>query len=511
MSAQPEVWRVSTVEGIFETDLETLKQWIIEGCVLPTDKVSKGNLSWIEAGRVPKLKGAFSGETRPVPKTVSPSFETFVASSPALSNPPSHSTTAVSWGEPATDPVLPSSAFTNPQHHSAPQTTWVEPINVPASPDTNVCQNHPDAEPEYVCRMCGAVFCKNCPKMVGGKVAVCPLCGDLCREYRAVTEKAARTELQSSGFGMEDFVRAIRYPLQHKLALFSGALIYGFLLLAGLRGSVLAWVILFGCMSHVISQVAWGRLNRSFMPDFSAFSLWDDLVVPVFLGVGIMIVTWGPLIALLLALMFGVLSGADVESSSLGGEDQVAESTGPDFSVLTDPNADPAKLEEENRKLQELRPGAQMAREAEKSQAEASDPAGMFRDLMPYLGAGTSGLLLLLCIGWGLFYHPMAMAVAGYTQSVGSVLNPLVGLDTIRRMGGNYFKGFAMVIVVQVVSLVVGVIITIVTSPLALPFMGNVVGNFINATFTFYFNLVIACILGLSLFKCADRLGIDVD
>ena len=35
MSAQPEQWRVSTVEGIFEADLETLKQWIVEGAVLP--------------------------------------------------------------------------------------------------------------------------------------------------------------------------------------------------------------------------------------------------------------------------------------------------------------------------------------------------------------------------------------------------------------------------------------------------------------------------------------------
>ena len=53
MSAQAEMWRVSTVEGIFETDLDTLKQWIAEGCVLPTDKVSKGSLKWIDAGRAP--------------------------------------------------------------------------------------------------------------------------------------------------------------------------------------------------------------------------------------------------------------------------------------------------------------------------------------------------------------------------------------------------------------------------------------------------------------------------
>ena len=34
---------------------------------------------------------------------------------------------------------------------------------------------------------------------------------------------------------------------------------------------------------------------------------------------------------------------------------------------------------------------------------------------------------------------------------------------------------------------------------------------FIDGSITFYFNLVIACLLGLSLFKCSDRLGIEVD
>lgn len=503
MSAQPEVWRVSTPEGIFETDLETLKQWIVEGCVLPTDRVSKGNLSWIEAGRVPKLKGAFDGDMRPAPKPATPSFESFFASTKTSSN-STFSSSQLSSTTPAPTRVEPVEAV-------APVEPF-EPVATPAAPATNVCQNHPEATPEYVCRMCGAVFCKACPKMVGGKVAVCPLCGDLCREYRAVTEKAARIEIQSSGFGMEDFVRAIRYPLQHKVALLSGALIYGFLLLIGFRGSVLAWVILFGCMSHVISQVAWGRLHRSFMPDFSAFSLWDDLVLPIFLGFGIMIVSWGPLIVLVFALIFGVLSGGGADAASFGGGDHVAESTAPDFDVLTDPEADPAKLAEENKKLEALRPGAQVAQEAEEARADASDPLGAFRDFLPYLGAGSAMVILfLLFFVWGFFYHPMAFAVAGYTQSVGSVLNPLVGLDTIRRMRGTYFKAFAMVILVQIIGLVVGAIISMVTAPLALPFMGNVAGNFINATFTFYFNLVIACILGLALFKCADRLGINVD
>jgi len=74
MSAQVEQWRVSTPEGIFETDLETLKQWIVEGCVLPSDKVCKGKLSWIEAGKAPMLRPAFNGEF--VPATPPPTVAT---------------------------------------------------------------------------------------------------------------------------------------------------------------------------------------------------------------------------------------------------------------------------------------------------------------------------------------------------------------------------------------------------------------------------------------------------
>src|SRR6185503_6613985 len=180
------------------------------------------------------------------------------------------------------------------------------------------------------------------------------------------------------------------------------------------------------------------------------------------------------------------------------------------LATLTDPNADPEKLAEANQKLQEAQPGAQIAREAEQSKAEGSDPAGSLRYLLPYFGAGIIFVLLfLLFIAWGVFYSPMALTVAGYTQSPGSVLNPLVGLDTIRRMGSTYFKAFGMVILVQVIAFVVGAIVAVVTSPFTLPFMGNLVGNFINATFTFYFYLVIACILGLSLFSAPTVWGLQ--
>ena len=118
-------------------------------------------------------------------------------------------------------------------------------------------------------------------------------------------------------------------------------------------------------------------------------------------------------------------------------------------------------------------------------------------------------VLLVLSIVWAIFYFPMALSVAGYTEDFGSVINPLVGLDTIRRMGGTYFKAFFMVLLIQIVGSVVSVIVAKITAPLAMPFFGNLPANFINGSLTFYYYLVIACVLGLSLHKCADRLGIE--
>lgn len=491
MSAQVELWRVSTVEGEFETDLETLKQWIVEGCVLPTDKVSKGSLNWIDAGRAPMLKGAFNGEhVVTVPSQVSaPSTEPI----PKVHRPLDH---AESFG---------------PPHEALPPTTQAANATVAA----NACYSHPETPPVYLCRVCNTALCEACPKFVStSKIPLCPLCGDLCKPYEQVKTKAVNMEFQSSGFGFDDFGRAIRYPFQHKTALLCGAIMYGLLLLAGFRGSVIAYVIMFGCMSHVISQVAWGRLNRSFMPDFGSFNFLDDVVVPAFLGIGITIVTWGPVIVLILALLFGVFSGP---GSSLPGDPgkESAEQSGPsqeDLSVLMDPNADPKKSEEASKKLDQLRPGTQISQEAERSKNEQSDPGAGLRTLLPYLGAGiTVVLLFLLGLAWAIFYYPMALAVAGYTQSFASVINPLVGLDTIRRMGSTYFKAFGMVLAIQVVAGIVAVIVATITAPLALPFFGNLPAKFIDGTLTFYFNLVIACLLGLSLYKCADRLDIAVD
>src|SRR5262245_22803298 len=228
MSAQPERWRVSTVEGIFEADLETLKQWIKEGCVLPTDKVSKGTLNWIDAGRAPMLRAAFAGDfsTQPPKQPIYPEaaggwqvpqgFDGLSSSQPASELPP---------------PIYDSTSYTSPPNYDAssytpPPTDDSTAQTPPPAGSTNACQNHPESAVHYICRMCHALWCETCPRFVSGKIPLCPSCGDLCKLYKEVTNKVARSEFQASGFGLADFGRAIRYPLQHKAALVGGALIY---------------------------------------------------------------------------------------------------------------------------------------------------------------------------------------------------------------------------------------------------------------------------------------------
>jgi len=493
MSAQGEIWRVSTVEGIFEADLDTLKQWIVEGCVLPTDKVSKGSLNWIEAGRAPMLRGAFNGEIGSTAVAVA--------------------TTDASESLPATQALV-----TEPAADAADETYPVESDSVvgvdlsAAAAAASVCHNHPEAEAKYICRVCAECFCKECPRFIGASsVPLCPLCGDLCRLIGQEREKFKRQEFRNTAFGFEDFGRAFRYPWQHIIPLLFGAALYGFLLLAGFRGRIVAFVLMFGCIAHVINQVAYGKLDQSFLPDLSAFSLWDDLVMPIFLGVGITIVTWGPAIAIVLVFAFGVMNSASGVAAIAASQQQSDRLSPEELQTLTDPNADPEKVAAANKKLDQLHPGYQANPEGLRSEAAPKKPIVDTTIIRTIMGMGLVLLpFLLLSVLWAIFYYPMALTVAGYTEQFSAVINPLVGLDTIKRMRGTYFKAFGMVILIQVAGFIVSVILAIIFAPFNLPFIGNLPAMFADGAVTFYFNLVIACILGLSLHKCSDRLGIDL-
>jgi hypothetical protein len=494
MKAETDIWQVETHEGLFQADLPTLKQWVAEGLVLPTDRVRKGALKWIEAGRAPMLRRVFSGEER-----VEAS-----APAPQSANAPADVRQAEAAFTPETSPDLGLAGDDAP-------------FRVAEATPSSSCHFHPTQAASLYCRVCRASFCRACPSRVGtSSVLLCALCGGFCDPLEALNERLDLYRRQSEGFGVEDFVTALTYPFKHLASLLGGALLYGLLLLAGMRAQLLASALVFGCISLVIRRVAYGNLKRDFLPDFSEFSFWDDVIVPCSLGVGVTLVTLGPTLLLVFMLVFGWLSGPGPQPSAAdhtalaaaeGRESEGVQTVTPeDVDVILEGGTAEQEAEAE-RKLRSLGPDV---RQMEGAQA-GEEHAAVYACRLLLAHPGLVLLLGLLALGWAVFYHPMALLVAGWTESLKSVLNPLVGLDTIRHMGATYLKAFLMYLAVQLMSLVLSVVVGLLTAPFDLPFFGNLPATLLGGVVTFYTSLVIACLLGLALFKSADRLGIEID
>jgi hypothetical protein len=493
---QNEIWQVMIGEELHEADLETLKQWVINGQVQPEDMVRKGNLRWIEAHRAPALRSAFSGEPEPTP-------------------PPTPKLTLVYDSSANKQDAQPSEELFNPAYDFAQAHETERKIT-----SKTECINHADVAPKYMCRSCYATFCKECTKFVSN-IATCALCGDLCKPYEEVRKHVALSNFQQESFGIVDLGRALSYPFRDPWALIGSAILYSILLVAGRwRTGLVAHAIVFACMSLVIRQVSVGRFNRSFVPDFGAFSWYDDVVVPLKLSIGVTIISWGPLILLIISLVFGLISFTG-SGMSYAQEQQIKmEQEREEFAEGYDAfinGGDPEKEKAFIEQAEALTPTGQMAQahrlhEEEKMQAtmEEIDPA--FSTLKTVFAAALPIIALAaLAILWGVFYYPIALTIAGYTQDFWSVLNPALGLDTARTMGLVYVKAFFMYIAISIIGAIFTTIVAIITAPFHMPFVGNMIANFINGMITFYTSLAIAFLLGLSLFKCADKLDIPVD
>lgn len=531
MKVETEIWQVETHDGVYQADLPTLKQWVAEGLVLPTDRVRKGALNWIEAGRAPVLRRVFAGEERVEIVAPTPQAAHVGAAPPAE---PSHAHESSpdlgpDMGLAGDDAPTPGAAnFTGASDYTgtsdftdAGAADAEQPFLIANPPLGSACGVHPLQAATLVCRSCGTAFCRSCPNRVGtSSVLLCPLCGGFCDPLKVLTDKLELYERQAEPFGVEDFRTALAYPFKHLGSLLGGALLYGFLLLAGMRAQILASALVFGCIALVVRHVAYGNLKRDFLPDFSEFSFWDDVVVPCSLGLGVTLITLGPALLLAAMLLFGFVSTsqppqlfptdhpalAAAEGREMKDEPVV---TPVDMKVLVEGGS--AEQEEElKRKLDAMRPGAQVASQLEASEG-GNEHAAVYASRLLLAHPGLVLVLGLVALGWALVYHPMALLVAGWTESLKSVLNPLVGLDTIRHMGSTYTKAFFMYLGVQAVALVLSFVVGVLTAPFDMPLVGNLPGTFLGGIVTFYTSLVVACVLGLALFKSADRLGIEID
>lgn len=546
MSEANEIWQVEVNGTVYDAAFSELPEWIDGGSLLPGDKVRKGNLRWIEARRVPSLLPFFNAKERgeAMPIVVSVTEQPIEASAPVEAA--AHAVEFPTVEVPAVEAVQ--------------QADAAAPHSVPLLFDPTKCAIHPDVDSFFLCDGCANGFCKACPSSYGASVKICPMCGAMCKradEARATNQAMLReSKAISDGFGASDFFAALGHPFNFKVSLFFGAFLFMlftlgkgagamggiFMVVGGIFSGMSANALSFGVLSNTIDNFIQGKLDENFMPDFDNFELWEDVVHPFFLSIAAWLSSFGPfLLTLAVGFYFvtsSVASASDAFKSDLekipgthiyngrqladqsgdvkeviGGIDQQQRERNDALENGDVNSAAGPIVDEETRKQEELWAEATEARRQSLESAIGKSPETTAREDAEMVEAFLSLAAPLVVVGfitfiWGLIYFPAACAVAGYTKSFTATINPLIGLDTMKRLGGDYVKILAMGFVLLVASLIVSTILSIVLAPLNLPGMGNLPAIAISALFTFYLIAVFSCLLGYALYKKADKLGL---
>ncbi|HEY0458775.1 MAG TPA: hypothetical protein VGC97_06445 [Pyrinomonadaceae bacterium] len=581
-----EIWQVDTGGQIFEGKFEELAQWIFEDSLLPQDYVRRRNLRWIEARRVPGLMQFFDAKERGLPPPV---FASTSDAQTAFENPSTQpqnfapTQTFASNGfetnihrpaensfQASQNPFETAATAQNFQNETArhePQFTNVALPNEPPPHEFNVmptadfCSMHPDMPTAFLCGTCGNGFCPACPKSYGGNVKICPFCGALCKSVKEVVEKvnaAMRYEYDISyGFGMKDFFNALAYPFKYKTSLFVGAIMFMLFTLgqgAGSMGSIfmagaglICWMsanmLTFGVMANTVENFAQGKIGGNFMPSFDDFSLWEDVVHPFFLSIGVYLVSFGLVI---LILVGSIIWGLNQVSNSISDSYKSSEKADiikqrdeilkgnpniqkqnefygdkemPDESRISrsqnypPQSADEQEFEKANKTLREAREQQYESARKELETGAGKPPETEHREkeqALRNLFGMAFPIVILLIIGllWGIFYFPAACCVAGYTRSFVATLNPTIGLETIRLLGWDYLKIWGMGFLIVIMSVVVSFILALVFRAFDMPTVGNVPAKIVGALFTFYFSVVFSVVLGFALHKNADKMNL---
>jgi hypothetical protein len=564
-SDSQEVWQVDVNGEIYEASFETMTQWIFEGSLLPQDKVRRGNLRWLDAGKIPALTSFFNAK-----ESGEPMPQVHVSSTEGEALPPEN---------PA--PVQTFSSINNPpQSANFPPAQTFNQTPIPAQ-NADVCVIHADAEARYLCDTCGSLLCSACPKGYGGNVKICPMCGSMCSSIKQLQQQQLSSNRyqrdMSEGFGFSDFARALSYPFKYKASLIMGAIMFMFFTLgqsASGSGSffmmaaaifcfMLTNMMTFGILANTVENFSQGKIGGNFMPSFDDFSIWDDVVHPFFLSIAAWVVSFGLMIAIIVGAawyMWNTITGAmkgsmpslPVAASDLknmkNGPPQMPPSQAEMWQKMMDEsNQRNARIENEieeaetgsvsvNRQFQKtsanqnsavnpLRPNREEERfqelqdqmnkaRVDSLKASTSDgpdiPGLMSQEVLTNV-AKTIGIIIIpvfLALIWGLFYYPAACAVAGYTRSFWATLNPLVGLDTIKRLGFDYVKILFMKLILIIIAAIIAGMLSMILAPFDLPKMGNLPAIAIGSWITFYCSIVFSVILGYALYKNTEKMNL---
>lgn len=539
-----EMWQAEVNGKIYDAAFSELAAWVDENALFPNDKVRRGNLRWLEAGKVPALMPFFNAKE--------------------LGISPPEIPVSVTDGEDAdADLQIHSTNFApveNQQFQDDLQTI-------------EFCALHNGAEAAFVCETCFNNFCEQCPQNAGNSGKTCPVCGALVKpvahrtrvfqpenfpvqsdefplQFDAFPYQPQQFHLQmqqAGNFGFADFGRALIHPFKFKTSLIFGALMYMFftlgqmayamggmvMLFAALFSGMLANMLTFGILANVVENFSNRKTGTNFMPDFDDFSLWDDVIHPFFLSIAAYVVSFG----LFFAVVIGggwyvsgslqsemqsvrqnststVMPGISKELDKLRQAQQLQQSVGDMKQQAEQSQSDaPFSIYNQEQQSRNLQNAIDDSRRSELESASATSPEAR-QAQMKELGLKllTKALPFVILAGlaflWGLFYFPAACAVAGYTRSFTATLNPRIGWDTIKNLGSDYAQILLMILMLAVTLIVVVVILHAALYAFTMPQIGNIPAIALTSWFTFYFWIVFSCILGAAIGKNSHKLGI---
>jgi hypothetical protein len=331
-----------------------------------------------------------------------------------------------------------------------------------------------------VCSQCGKGWCPECVQH-HGTAAICPDCDALCVKT-AEKEEAERIARQRRRPLRDELGTVLSYPLRDPMAYIMMAVFVGVFSTAAklaMFGNLIGWFfsqgLLYAYAFTAINRVSSGN-TTDFMPNIGDIT---DLIKTVLLGVAAMIISSGPMLVLLIVL--GVGSIFALMSTGMAAEEPSYEAT-------------PMPEELEAFLLSEGMTEEEIAGMREGRGAVESPPS------MPALGTALGALIALpFALLWKLLYSPIALIAAAISQSFFATLNPIIGVDAIRRMGSVYWEAWFIYTVIAIVGGIAGAVLGVV------PFLGGFLAAFVQA----YAFLSFGCLLGFAVFKRAEELGVD--
>ena len=555
----PEIWQVDVGGQIYETNFEELTQWIAEGSLLRQDKVKRGNLRWIEAHKVPLLHGFFNAKDL---GTAPPVISTTNAQSVSQSQTNNHS--AQTFGHHQTIGDFPQ-VKQNKSFTEITQTRFCL-VHIETKPKyvCETCANVFCAEcPQSfggtvkVCPMCGAM-CKLIAEVVENEQQT--MAFEQAEREGFGFRDLGRALVYPFKFPASFVFGAIFFgffSIGQQASSIGGRWLFA--------ASIICWMmanmLTFGILANTVENMLQGKLNRNFMPSFDDFGLWDDVIHPLFLNISIYLVSFGAFIILCLVLIYFAMTSSGSNSIQQNNLNPMMPSPDHKLNInASQPSEEHIKaikeqLRLQNENYQKQMEAAQARRMSdlqyvesvengkfENSQsnqyvAPVVDEEAQFKNLNEMINQNrkeqlestlgklpeeeaqmyggfvkqASGMalpILILAIAtvlWGIIYLPVASIVAAYTRNVASVLNPLVGLDTIKRLGFDYVKILLMGFLLLITGAIVSGVLNIILSPFNLPKLGNIPAIAIGSVFTFYLSIVFSTIIGFALYKNLDK------